>query len=85
MIFSSRTMHSVAKNQDKFIKYGLYLSFFPAGNRDHMAVYNIDKFNWHMWSPHAREGDTETADRIRSYTQGTAPYKYPGFKKKIHI
>ena len=33
---------------------------------------------YELWNPNVKEGDTEVSDRIRSYEQGTAPYKYPG-------
>jgi len=79
IIFSGRLMHSVAKNTSNKISYGLYLSFFPAGNRPLMAVYN--RSNWKQWSslhPNVTEGDTELGDRLRSYQTGTAPYRFPG-------
>lgn len=55
-------MHSVAKNNSEKISYGLYLTFGPAGNKLTHAVYKKRKINIH-----AIEGDTERADRIRSY------------------
>lgn len=78
IIFSNRLMHSVAKNQTNKIAYGLYLSFFAAGNRTLMAVYN--RPNWKQWPslhPNVTEGDTELGDRLRSYQTGTAPYRFP--------
>ena len=86
VIFSNRLMHSVAKNQTNKLIYALYLSFFPAGNRDYMSVYN--KSNWIGWKtqhPHVQDGDTELGDRIRSYQQGTRPYRYPSGRITYYI
>lgn len=55
-------MHSVAKNTSDKFSYGLYLTFGIAGNKLTHAVHNKKAANIHV-----REGDTERADRIRSY------------------
>jgi hypothetical protein len=69
-------MHSLTKNENDSISYGFFLSFFPAGNRDIMGVYN--KKGWKGWGmKNAQNGSTELADRIRSYFTGTAPYRMP--------
>jgi hypothetical protein len=81
VIFSNRLMHSVAKNPTNKIIYGLYLSYFKAGNRDLMAVYNRKGYGETQWKalhPNANRGDTELADRIRSYKTGVSPYRFPG-------
>lgn len=78
IIFNNRTMHSVARNTSDKIVYALYLSFTQAGSRDFMSVHNKPNWSWSALHPFAKNGDTELADRIRSYQTGMAPYRFPG-------